>query len=149
MKSSHATGFTLIEAVIYIGLFSLIMSGALVGVYDLIVNAQGGSAGMAIEEEGSFVERKIDWALSSATSISLPHANELLVSRSDGTTVDIKRSGTSVVIEENGALFSVLTTNNVAVTNLAFQMIGSSPVGVSATTTINGRDFEVTRYLRK
>ncbi|KKW40295.1 hypothetical protein A3I46_03015 [Candidatus Kaiserbacteria bacterium RIFCSPLOWO2_02_FULL_54_13] len=145
-------GFTLIEAVIYIGLFSLLMVGAITTVYELLQGSAATSAKTMVQDEGNFVLRKISWALSSAASFSIPDSRELVVIQQSGSTVDIKLEGAKVAIRESWAYFLPLTTENVAVSDLVFEEIpasGGAPAGVRATTTINGLDFAITKYLRK
>ena len=148
-KTHRQSGFTLIETIIYIALLGLIMTGALLSAYNLIVSTQSGTAKTVVEEEGSFVERKIDWALAGAASVTAPHTYELAITKYDGTTVDIKLASTTIMMQENAGAFAPITTSNVKVTNLQFQIVGSNPAGVMATTTMNGLSFVSTRYIRK
>ena len=145
-------GFTLIEAVMYIGLFGLLMVGAVAASYELLQGSTHTSASASVQDEGNFVLRKIQWALSSATSFSIPNAHELVVTRPGGSTVDIKLEGNEVMISEGWAYFLPLTTKNVSVSDLVFKNIpaaGNAPAGVMATTTIDGLDFALTKYLRQ
>lgn len=142
-------GFTLIETIIYIALLAFIMGGALSATYNIIENAGRLDANVTIQEEGNFVLRKINWALSGASSFSTT-AHELTVTRYDGITVVIKLSGTEVDISEDGGVtFLPLTTSNVTAVELSFIMLGTAPKGVKATLMLNGTTFSTTKYLRK
>ena len=120
------------------------------------------------EGEANFVLRKISWALSSASSTmpNLPAdpVSTLTVIRYDNTQVDIcldssvpakkviKMREVSVgtpIPDCTDSSFLPLTTENVIVNNLQFQSIGSNPPGIAATTTLNGIDFAITKYLRQ
>lgn len=147
-------GFTLIEAVIYIALLGLIMTGALTIAYQLISSSTSLDTRNISVGEGNFVLRKIDWALSGMQSISAPGAwgSTLSLTRDDGTTVDMRLNAGKVEMRENGGSYAPLTTSNVAVTSLSFHYIaaaGNVPAGLEASTTINGLVFYTDRYIRK
>ena len=75
------TGFTLIETLIYIGLFALIISGVLASVFMILGNNARLQAKAMIQEEGSFLIGKVDWALSGIESASVSNGNTLQVSK--------------------------------------------------------------------
>lgn len=146
-------GFTLIETIIYTALLAFVIGGALSATYN-IIEGSGRLDGNAVrQEEGNFVLRKINWALSSASGFSITSSSELFVTRYDGTTVNFKLVGAEVDMKETGGAFLPLTTDNVTVTDLLFQnipAIGSGPKGVTATLTLkSGVTFSTTKYLRK
>jgi type II secretory pathway pseudopilin PulG len=150
MNQNNKGGFTLIEAVVYIALFSILMAGVLLSTYQ-IFQASGSLANKTTaQEEGNFVLRKLDWALSGASSV-VPAANALTVSRYDGNTVDFRLNNGAVEMRESasGLGYLPITTPNVSVSNLTFTLVGSNPAGVAAITTINGIDFATTKYIRK
>ena len=144
-------GFTLIEVIIYIALFSLLMGTAFVTAYGLIEGTNKLNAKTTVQEEGSFVMRKFNWALTSVSIFSIPNPNELTLTKYDGNVVNISLSANKIIIKEsiNGNTPLPITTDNVQVTNLQFQQVGSNPFGISATATINGTNFIITKYLRK
>jgi len=153
-------GFTLIEAIIYIALLSFIMTGAVVTSYQLAASSTKLSVDTSTQEEGDFVLRKIDWALngtSTAASITTPlpgsYGASLALTRTDGTTVRIRKNGTAIEIsKDGGSTYVPLTTSNVSVTSLSFHAIapvGTQPAGIEASTTINGTVFYTERYSRK
>ena len=63
IKIKINNGFTLIESILYIGIFSLIMVGTLVSVYAIISSSSRNQTKAMVQEEGSFVLSKIEWAL--------------------------------------------------------------------------------------
>lgn len=143
-------GFTLIETVVYIALLALIMGGAVFTAYSLTEGSARTSAHAIVQEEGSFVLRKLAWALSSASDFSIPNSHELIVTRYDGTTADISLDGTRIIMQAGGADFVPLTTENVSAADLLFTAIpavGTGPEGVTATFMINGAPFSLTQYL--
>lgn len=158
----NSAGFTLIEAVVYIALLGLIMGGTLMTVYQLLQGGANINSKTSIHDEANFVLRKISWALSHASSASLPSSVALRVVKYDGTQVDIcldssdplkkmikMREGNVGIFVCTDSSFLPLTTDNVIVNNLQFQSIGSNSLGVGVTITINGIDFVITKYLRE
>lgn len=67
-------GFTLIETIIYAGLFSVIISLVLVGVFQIIESQDRAQAIVETQEEANFIMRKIRWALLGVQSINQPLA---------------------------------------------------------------------------
>ena len=158
-------GFTLIEVIVYIALFTILMVGGFVTAYQLIAGSTVLNTKEIVEEEGNFVTRKIDWAMTGMDS-----ANPPTISGSGCTqTLTIYKlnfvpnpivfrthtvAGVNYMEMQEGILnpFTPITTNNVTVSCLKFSDIAAysgAPEGMTATTTINGIDFTVTKYLRK
>jgi len=155
--SKSDKGFTLIETIVYIGLFALIIGGLLPSVYSVLQGTAQLGGKSTVQNEESFVLRKIDWALASMETLTTPSAfatpsTSLWLTRYDGSTVAFRLSGDVVEINENGAGFMPITTVNVKVTSLSFDYIapsGSGPAGVTATIVMNGEAASTTRYIRK
>lgn len=76
-------GFTLLETIIYLALFSVLMSGALTAVYSLLQSGTQNLAAISIQEEGMFINRKLSWALGGATAVTTPDSHTLIITRSD------------------------------------------------------------------
>lgn len=154
MKYKSKRGFTLIEVIIYIALFSVLLGTAFVTAYGLIENSGKLDAKGNTAEEAGFVLRKIEWALTGAENIAAPSAANpasatLVVTRYDGNTVTIRLNNNKIEIKEsnNGNTFVPITTQNVSAGNLQFTYI--SPGGITAAVTIDGKDFNLTKYIRK
>ena len=155
-------GFTLIETIIYIALFSLLLGSAFVTAYNLIDGTEKLSAKTNIGEEATFVMRKLNWAFTGLDRTNPPTVSGLTCGRTliltkvnfPGNPIIIRLNvvANSLEMNEAGGPFYPLTTPNVKVTCFKANLIsasGSGPIGVSATTTINGIDFAVTKYIRK
>lgn len=147
-------GFTLIETLVYIFLLSLLLTGSVLVVFTLATNSDKLNTDTSVHDEGSFVLRKLDWVLGSLSSVSTPssgslYTTSLSLTRSDGTTVDVRLSGSVIQMRENGGSYSDLTTGNVAVSALHFGYISGTPAGIEASTTINGVIFTTRRYFYK
>src|SRR3989344_7584602 len=64
-------GFTLIEMVIYIGLFSIIMAGLITVAFQLSQSAGETSEKVVTEKEINFILKKFDWVFTGALSESV------------------------------------------------------------------------------
>ena len=116
------SGFTLIETIIYIALFSLIMSGAVVGMYTLFESTAHNNSEAQLEEEGNYLSQKIDWYLSQVKTIQSPPTSGgvLSIIQNDGSTVTIDTRSGNLRIQINSDDPVVLNNSNVSVRNLAF-----------------------------
>ncbi len=63
-KMQPKKGFTLIETVVYIGLFGIMCTGIFVSMYPLFMSAERLSSNILIESETAFILAKIEYALS-------------------------------------------------------------------------------------
>src|SRR3989344_6895521 len=132
-------GFTLIESIIYIALFSLLMRTAFVTAFQLIDGSGKLGVKNTVQEEGNFVMRKINWALTGVETITTPASGNsftLVVEKYNGDDIEIKLD-TKIEMKTNSGPFLPLTTDNVVVkaSSLNFQHIpasGSGPVGIKA-----------------
>lgn len=155
-KRTNKSGFTLIETIIYIALFTLLVSSAFVTAYQLIQGTDILNKKSANQEEVNFVLRKINWVLNGVATINNPssgYSNSLTVTRYDSTVLDFRLNAGKIELKDGvSGSFVPLTTDNVKVTTLQFQYVpavGTSPAGIIASTTINGFVATTTKYLRK
>jgi len=147
-------GFTLIETIIYIALMALLMGGGVVTAFYVIDSAQKNKSDVNIQAEGNFIVRKIEWAMSGASGISvgatlsitkpsLPPAQNPLVFSLSGSNVQLTRDTSAA---QN------LNSSNVSIDTLSFTDIpvsGGKPQGVTINFTVNNKPFTLTKYLRK
>ena len=75
----HNKGFTLLETLIYIALLGMLLTGVLLTAYPLFTGAERITKNVTAEGEAAFILRKISWALSSATSVSVPNSTTLTI----------------------------------------------------------------------
>jgi type II secretory pathway pseudopilin PulG len=162
---SKQSGFTLIETLVYLGLYAIIMSGALTAIYSIFESSAHNQAQAMVQEEGTYLIGKVDWALSNAASVQSPATtgSDLQITRFDGTTVDISQNGEAMQYAENGAAPQILNNTNIGVTGLQFTHAQASSDGIDpesvqaivtiAATTTDGhvfsRSFTAIKYLRK
>lgn len=76
-------GFTLIETVVYLGLFSILMGGLIVSAFYLVDAGGKGAERIALQEQGTFVARKLAYAVSGASEASVSSAGTLILVRPD------------------------------------------------------------------
>lgn len=164
-KSRQLDGFTLIEAIIYIALFGMLISGAVAVAYQISTSSSLTSRKAIVQDEGNFVLQKIRWALNSESSVTA--AGSLLrIERSDGKQIDICLYNNKILLREGSAgtyactdtdpslYFYPITTNNVMVTDLQFEQINEIIMlkNMKIKTT-NGTDaavpFAMQHYLRQ
>ena len=168
-------GFTLIEVVIYLALFSIIIGGGMVAVYGIIQSTDAGNNQIILQEEANFILRKIDWTLTGAISITTPAnptptTNLILTKNISGSptlfTFEINSNDVICPVKylclKRGSAMSQLNTNlfqlnssSISISNLSFK---KTPTGngietnFTLTTEQNGRNvsqvFTTTKYLR-
>ncbi len=142
-------GLTLIETIIYIALLGILMVGAISTVYSLIESGVATTGSSTTQDEGNFVLAKISWALSQQDSVLVPSSgfsNTLTLITEDGTSVSMRKTGTVVEMRVDTGSYLPLTSLNVTVEDLGFAYTNNV---FSASTTIDGKTFEIHRFLRK
>ena len=115
-------GFTLIEIVIYMGLFGLLMGGAVVAANDVFESSGRGGVRAVLGEEGDFILSKINWALRDAARVIEPHA--LVGCSASSSALIIETQDTRLTIDEVEGSVQVLD-------------------GISSSRTINAPDTKV------
>ncbi len=141
------SGFTLVETIIYIALFGIIMGGAVVTTYQLMIGSNDIGYRTEIDQEASFLLAKIDWALTGAkaTAITVPGPTTLTITT---PAITFELNGTNLTL--NG---ETLNSDSVKV-----EAVGTSPVFekiplggqtlIKTTFTLDGRTYRATKYLR-
>lgn len=160
-------GVSMIEVVVYLGLFSILLSGAVVAAHAMFQSSGRNIAKAMVEEEGNFLVGKIQWALSGVSIVNTPLVGEvssnLTVTKYDNSLVTLSLPPGGVMMIQVGATTSPLNNANTSITALTFTHIGASSDGITpegviaefsiSATTPNGaivtRDFSTTKYLRK
>ncbi len=152
-NSKSGAGFTLIEMIVYMALFSVMMGGLVVTMYYLYQSIGRTSANATAQEEINFVLKKIDWALTGASSVEvLEEAARIRITKTGSlpNLIGIKFNSASSSIEirtDDTVLWSPLTSGNVKVSGLEFQYTSATRI-VTASTTISGSPAVITKYLR-
>lgn len=95
-------GFTLIETIIYVGLFGIMFTGIFLSIYPFFTGAERLSRNVAAEGETAFILAKIQYALTTTTTkIQSPSENNtgntLIIADSSGNKLFTFIQGTSTL----------------------------------------------------
>jgi prepilin-type N-terminal cleavage/methylation domain-containing protein len=160
-KQKYNQGFTLIETIIYIALFSIVITGGMVATYQIMQGTDAAANKIIIQEEANFLLRKIDWAMTGANTISTTSSPPSLTITKTGPTVlkfDFSSPAGSIRLSKGGGSPSILNSSNIIISNLSFNPVNIGSLhGINTvftlTTNLNGRNatqtFSTTKYLRK
>src|SRR6185503_14666830 len=99
LTSMSKRGFTLIETIVYLALFSILMTGIISSVYLLFENGDRNQTKAMLQEEKEYLLGKINWSLSGVQTVtpsSSFSANTLNVVKYDGSPVTLALSGTNM-----------------------------------------------------
>jgi prepilin-type N-terminal cleavage/methylation domain-containing protein len=149
-------GFTLMETMVYIALFALLMSGAVVGAYNLLEGSNRNVAATGIQEEGVFLNRKINWALTGASNATVsPSGDTITITRTD-----LAAQSPLVISGVNGKMTIArgigtpmqLNSDRYTVSDVVFSYTASvngRPPSVSVSFLIEDKPFNFRTYLRE
>lgn len=152
----NSAGFTLIETLVYIALFTIVIGGGMVGAYGIIEGTDRTSSKTILEQDANFILRKVDWALTGLDTINSSGAS-LSVNKKDfaSNPIVFSLSGTNITIKKGSNTAIVLNNSRVKISNLAFTPVTTGgKSGIQATftvTTIDGKlsqTFTITKYIR-
>lgn len=161
---SQNAGFTLIETLIYLGLFGIIMGSFAVAVYGIVEASGRGDTRVVMQEEGGFLIGKMNWALSGASSITAVTTPPSLTVNKYGFGLNplvFTIVGNTVRLQEGGGAVADLNSNSVQVVNFVVTNLPAAngkPQGATVMFTLRGvtpkgatveQDFSTTQYLRK
>ncbi len=150
-------GFTMIETLIYLAIFSMVITGVVASAYILLESSGKVQTKAMILQEEQFMLGTVERLVGDAASVSAPTAG------SSGTTLSILTFGGaaySFTLSGTDLLLNGIALNNtsVRVTDISFQRSAVSPDGITAEFTVsanapNGQvvtfSASTTKYLRK
>ena len=158
-------GFTLVETLIYIALLTLVIGSGVVAAFYVIDSSEKEKTNINAIAEAAFLMRKIDWALNGVESTSIhdpspgPPGPMLSVDKSlpfppasNPIEIDLDTASGRARLSRAGGTAVELTSEWVTIENLLFEHIPAAPpkpAGVTAKFKADGKDFEMTKYLRK
>ncbi|RJQ34651.1 prepilin-type N-terminal cleavage/methylation domain-containing protein [Candidatus Parcubacteria bacterium] len=94
-------GFTLIEVIIYVALLGILLAGALTSAFALIDGNERNARAIQVREEVAFIQQKIRWALSNATSISVSaDGKNLTIYRMEGEDFNVSDNPIRFYLED-------------------------------------------------
>ncbi len=139
----NSRGFSLIEVIIYIALMAFLMGAGISAAFFIIDSSQKNKADVNVQAEGNFILRKLDWALTGATDVSL-----------SGTTLTVTKTGGPYVFSYDGSKYFRLggvnlSSSLVTVSGVVYAIDIAPPKKVTVTFSVNGKAFSMTKYLRK
>jgi prepilin-type N-terminal cleavage/methylation domain-containing protein len=160
MYRNASRGFTLLETLIYIALFSILMSGAMVASYNLLEGGGRNEKAIGIQEEGTFINRKINWALTGASVVTAsPDGTTLTMTRPDlgaQSPLVITADGSTVSIARGGGVSTPLNAERFPIANPTSGKIfviqpgaGGKPPSITISFTIIGKPFIFRTYVRQ
>ena len=160
MTKQKQSGFTLIETLVYLGLFSILMGGSLVCVYGVLETSANTRARSELQEEGDFLIEKFDWALSGASSVVVsPHTISINKYGYGQNPLQFAIAGSNISLQQGSAPAVLLNARSTQVTSSAFTDIPSTnniPEGAEFSIALsknsdNGKTmtqtFSLTKYL--
>jgi prepilin-type N-terminal cleavage/methylation domain-containing protein len=130
MNKKTVHGFTLIEVIIYLALFSILMAGSLSAAFVLCESSGHERTRALLSEEGNFIVAKTEWELSGAELVTSPSVGN------SGTTLSIEKvagydnSGAPIA---NAVVFdpATLIGGSVLLTSVRFYHVADSGVGAN------------------
>jgi hypothetical protein len=142
---------------IYIALFGVLMGGAVVSTYQLLEGAEAHQIRVMTQEEGTFINRKLNWALGGASSVSVSGGGAVLsVARPDlGSESPLVFNGGGSVMtlkRGNAGAETPLMGSGLVLSGVSFVVSpasGGKPSSVHVAFEINGTPFTFGAYLRE
>lgn len=160
-KKNNSAGFTLVETLIYIALFSIVIGGGMVAAYEIMQGTQAGNNQVILQEEANFIYRKINWALTGASSVNVTSNSLSLTKNINGTSTNLifNYASPNLNVERPPEVADYLNSESISVTNLVFARVieAGKPDKINVDFTLEteqgGRNytqnFLYVKYLRK
>lgn len=150
LPAAFVTGFTLIEILIYIGLFTIMMGSGVIAAFYVIDSSEKTNRALAAETEAQFLIQKITWLLNETSIIHSPAPGTAsTVLSADTYTVDAVSGRARIAESETPALD--ITERGVRVDNMIFTHLPATPFRsplLQINFQIDGNNFTATKYLR-
>ena len=166
MELRANSGFTLLEAIIYIALFSILFTGIFISIYPILTGAESMTENVAADSETAFILSKINYALNntitSATGVvTTPNTHELVLSQGSSEKYRFATATTGcspgpivcrlLTMSKNGGAAVPLNGSRVRITT--FNVAKTAPSGgapgyLDVTIVANGATTTARYYLR-
>lgn len=117
-----ASGFTLIEVLVYLALYAIMFSGAVAAIYTIIETSARSETSALIEEEGDFLLAKIDAASAQGSAVAGPAgtSSSLSITESDGTLASFRHCGAGLCERVGSMALQQLNDPDTSVVGLTF-----------------------------
>ena len=157
--SNKQKGFTLIETLIYIALFSIILTGIILTAYQIIEGSEKTRQKVILEEEANFLMRKFSWATAGIRSgdIVSPSPNSegpiLTITRGASDPISFTQVGEVIFIQRGSNPSVPLSSSNIVVDANSLYFIHRGVPGGGAWELLikfklNGRQFDMKKVFR-
>lgn len=152
--NEHHRGMTLIETTIYLGLFSVIMTGGIATTWHVLDTMQHNYAALMTQEEGMFIVHKIEWALRGASAVAV-RDDVLTITRDDlephsQSPITIATHDGDLLLARGNSDPVSLTANTFPVTDVSFTVTpipNTTVTFISVQFTIRNQPFTVSTYI--
>ena len=130
--NTHQRGFTLIEVVIYIALFSILIGGVVVSAYTILESNGRSQTERGLVQEGNFLLDKINWIMLDCQTINYPLPNTSSTNISIDTWASttnpyiIETIGNNITIQKGTSTPQVLNNPDYSIENTKFIHIQKS-----------------------
>jgi len=104
-------------------LFSIIIGGSLVAVYQIIKSTDASVNHIILQNEANFIFRKINWALSTANQVNSLNTYSLDVIKDNEEVITLWQSQGNIYIKRGTEDSLILNSSSVAVNLLSFTII--------------------------
>ncbi len=156
------TGFTLIEAIIYIALISIMLGFTVLTISQMMDAQSRLKSKIEIDVETDFVLRKMNWALTNALAINQPLINSsssvLSIDKNGGSENPLvfDLASGSIRLSRGGGAANVLNNQYVTINQLSFEHFAASgtiPEALRTTIVIqsssDSKTIQTINYLKK
>lgn len=151
----NTSGFTIIETLVYLGLFSIVIGGSMAAAYQVIQATNAGYNHVFLQEEANFLLRKMNWDLTGAKSFSVTTSPAMLSIEKPGfPTLTLNTNENNIQLTRGTGSPIILNTSSVSVLDVSFETLSGGrgiTVSFTLTSTSNGNNatdqFFLTKYL--
>ena len=137
-------GFTLIEILLYLGLFSIVIGGGMVAVYQIIQSTNATNDKVVIQEDADFLLRKLDWALTGARPSDISSVTSTSITIG---TLTFSLSGNNLTLNTAPLNSSFVRIAKAQVSGVDVDIFNLSGNKVQVSFTVNGQRFDESKYL--
>lgn len=161
-KFQTARGFTLIEAIIYIALISIMLGFTVLVISQMMDTQRRLKSKIELEAEADFILRKLNWALTNAQNVSQPPLNSsssvLSIDKNGGSENPLvfDLAGGDIRLSRGGGAATALNNQYVTLNQLTFEHLaasGTTPEAIRTTIAVqsltDARIIQITNYLKK
>lgn len=138
----NARGISLLETLLYLGLFACVMEGGFAGMFALVESANRQETLAYITEEGNFIADKISYEISQsemAHVFASEGGTEIDLTNLDGVTNIISFSDDTFFIQRESDIEIPFSSNLVHISKVAFAQSDSSSTDISIAFTVNAK----------